>query len=530
MNQRNQIVVRILLVLGIIIAVNIIAVQFFTRVDLTKDKMYTLSDASKNLVKSLDDKFVVKAYFTDDLPPPYNNNRRYLKDQLDEYRAYAGSNFQYEIIDPGKNDELKKEAEKYGIPPVRVQVLEEDKMQIKEGFMGIVFLYGDKSERIPVIQSTANLEYEISSSVKKLIAKELKKVGFLNGQGEPPLQQMSRLQEILSKQYQVMPVDISGGKKIPQDLAALVIVAPNQPFKSWEKFLIDQYVMNGGAVAFLVNKVDINLQGQMGRPLNVELDDLLESYGMRVNTDLVRDVSCAYVTVSQQAGFMMIQNQVPFYYLPQASEFEETSPVVKGLGSVVFYFASSIDTSLARPKGYTANVLVKSSKRSGRQESVFMVNPTNEVTPDMFTESGLPLVATVEGSFVSAFASKSVETDSTVRNSLEIANKLIVSKRITKIAVAGDGDFLQDQYSGGKTDNFLLASNIIDWLADDTGLSAIRARNSSIKPLDEVTDATRNTVKSLNLALPPLLVVLAGIIRWRWRAMARKRLESGGVS
>lgn len=525
MNQRQQMITRIVLVLGILVFVNVIAVRFFTRIDLTADKIYTLSDASRNLVESLDDKFTVKAYFTDALPPPYNNNRRYLEDQLNEYRAYSNGNFQYELIDPGKNEEIEKEAQKYGIPPVQVQVIEQDKMQVKKGYMGLVFLYGDKSERIPVIQSTSNLEYEISSSLKKLTAKELKKIGFLTGHGEPPLQQMSRLQEMLAKQYQVTTVDLSSGRAVPADLAALLIVAPNQPMKSWERFLVDQYLMGGGRIAFLLNKVDINLQGQMGRPLELGMDDLLESYGVRVNTDLVRDVSCAYVTVSQQAGFMVIQNQVPFYYLPQASQFAETSPAVKGLGSVVFYFASSIDTGLARQKGYTPNVLVQSSKRSGRQEGVFLVNPTTEMTPDMFAESGIPLVATVEGSFVSAFGMRSVGADSTVRGSIDTTHKLIVSSRLTKIVVAGDGDFLQDQYSGGKSDNFVLASNLVDWLADDIGLSAIRAREAGAKPLGEISDGGRNFIKGLSLGLPPLLVVLAGIIRWRWRIMSRKRLE-----
>jgi gliding-associated putative ABC transporter substrate-binding component GldG len=529
MNTRQQMIVRLVLVLGILVLLNILAIRFFTRIDLTADHIYTLSDASKNLVGSLDDRFTVKAYFSDELPPPYNNNRRYLQDQLDEYRAYANGNFQYELIDPGKNEEIEKEAQKYGIPPVQVQVLEQDKMQVKKGYMGLVFLYGDKTERIPVIQSTANLEYEISSTLKKMTAKELKKVGFLTGQGEPPLQQMSRLQEMLAKQYQVVPVSLGSGAAIPADITALVVVAPNAPFKSWEKFLLDQYLMHGGRVAFFLNKVDINLQGQMGRPLDLGLDDMLASYGARVNTDLVRDVSCAYVTVSQQAGFMVIQNQVPFYYLPQASQFNEKSPIVKGLGSVVFYFASSVDTSLARAKGYTPNVLVQSSGRSGRQEGVFVVNPTEEPTADMFKESGIPLVATVEGLFVSAFGTKPVGADSSVRAAIDTTHKLIVSDRLTKIVVAGDGDFLQDQYSGGKPDNFVLASNLVDWLADDIGLSAIRTRESGAKPLGEVSDSNRNLIKGLSLVLPPLLVILAGIVRWRWRVMSRRRLELKGL-
>ncbi len=528
MNERRQIIFRVVLILGILVLVNIIAVRFFKRFDLTQEKIYTLSDASKNLVKSLDDKFLVKAYFTSDLPAPYNNNRRYLQDQLDEYRAYAGGNFQYEFIDPSKKEDTEQEAQRYGVPPVQVQVLKEDKLQIEKAYMGLVFLYGDKQERLPVVQSTSNLEYEISSTIKKMTSKDLKKIGFLTGQGEPNLQAMGHLQEMLVKQYQVVNVDLTGGKAIPSDIAVLVVDAPDKQFKSWEKFLIDQYVMKGGRVAFFLNTVTANLQNQMGRTNPINLDDLLETYGTRVNTDLVRDASCAYVTVSQNAGFMVIQNQVPFYYLPRASEFNKTSPIVKDLSSVVFYFASSVDTSIARSKGLSSTVLVKSSNHAGRQENIFMMNPTAQFTPDMFKESGIPLAVTVEGAFASAFGNRPVNADSSVRATIDTTNKLVNGK-LTKIVVVGDGDFLQDQLSGGNRDNFLLASNMIDWLADDIGLASIRSRNSDSKPLDEVTEGTRMWVKSVNLAVPPFLVIMVGIVRWRWRAAMRKRLETRGL-
>lgn len=517
--------IRILLVLGILVLANVLAMRFFKRFDLTHDTIYTLSGVSKNLVAALDDKFIVKAYFTSDLPAPYNNNKRYLQDQLDEYRAYGGGNFQYEFIDPSKKEELKQEAQKYGIPPVQVQVLKEDKLQIQEAYMGLVMMFGDKQERLPVVRPESNLEYELSSTIKRMTSKELKKVGFLTGHGEPALQQISHVQEMLNKQYQVTTVDLSGGKAIPSDIAVLVIAAPDKPLKSWEKYLVDQYLMKGGRIGFFINKINANLQNQMARALSVDLDDMIEAYGTRLNSDLVRDVSCAYVSLQQQAGGMIMQTQVPFYYLPRASEFEKSSPIVKDLGSVVFYFASSIDTSLARTKGFTSQVLIRSSKHSGRQENYFMIDPRTQMTPDMFKETGIPLAVTVEGAFVSAFASKPVGADSSVIASLDTTNK-VVSGRLSKIAVIGDGDFLQDQLSGGNKDNFLFATNVIDYLADDIGLASIRSRDSGAKPLDEVSDGTRTWIKGINLALPSLLVLMVGVVRWRWRIGTRKRLES----
>ena len=518
---------RVFLILGIIIFVNIIAVRFFTRFDLTKSKIYTLSDASKRIVKNLDDKFVVKAYFTADLPAPYNNNRRYLQDQLDEYRAYGGGNFQYEFIDPSKKEEIEQEAQRYGIPPVQVQVVKEDKFQVEKAYMGLVFLYGDKQDRMPVVRDMDNLEYEISSALKRMTSKELKKIGFLSGHGEPDLSKIGRLKEFLDKQYDVTAVDVSGGKPIPPDIAVLVVDAPDKPLKSWEKFFIDQYIMRGGKAAFFINKVTANLQQQMGRPLNVDVDDLLAAYGVKVNTDLVRDLRSAMVTVSQNTGLFTIQNQIPFHLLPMASDFDKTSPMVKDLGSVIFYFVSSVDTSAARGKGLNVDVLVKSSSKSGRAENYFMINPNMQETKEMYGESGIPLAVTVEGNFTSAFSNKAVLMDTSVRSPIDTAGKLTVGK--SKIAVVGDGDFIQDSYYGGNKDNLIFASNIIDWLADDIGLAAIRSRETATKPLDEVSEGTRSMVKGINLAVPPLLVILAGIMRWRWRVAMRKRLESRGL-
>ena len=115
--------VNILLFVVVLVLINLVAVQFFTRLDLTQGKVYTLSDASKKIVRGLDDKLVVKAYFSEDLPPPYNQNARYLKDQLDDYKAYGGGRFQYEFIDPGSEETLEQEAQSFQIPPVQVNVM-----------------------------------------------------------------------------------------------------------------------------------------------------------------------------------------------------------------------------------------------------------------------------------------------------------------------------------------------------------------------------------------------------------------------
>ncbi len=522
--QKKQAIIRIILVLGILIALNIVGIKLFTRFDMTQNKMYTLSDASKNLVKNLDDKFLIKAYFTGELPAPYNNNRRYLQDQLNDYRAYGGNNFQYELMYPTGNDEIEKEAQGYGIPPVQVQVVKEDKMQVEKAYMGLVFMYGDKKEVLPVMQNTSNMEYEISSTMKKMTSKQLKKIGFLAGHDEVGLDKLTKLKQMLDKQYEVTTVSLNG-IPISTDIAVLIIDAPQKPLQHWEKFLIDQYLMKGGKVAFWLNKVKADLQTQMGQPIELNMDDMLEAYGTRISTDLVKDVRCVPVTVQQQMGFFTMQNQIPFPWIPLASTFSKTSPIVKDLAQIIFFFTSSVDTSLAKAKGLRLETLVMSSEQTGRQEQMFMINPNEPMLKDQYKEKNIPLAITLEGTFTSLFKTTPLVPDSTTPPQLNTSGKIDASPD-TKIVVIGDGDFVQDGYAGGNKDNLIFASNLIDWLADDIGLASIRSRESGEKPLDEVSEGTRAMVKWGNMLVPPIVVILIGIARWRWRVGMRKRLES----
>ena len=183
--QKTHTLVRVLVVFGILVLVNIISIRLFGRLDLTSNRQFSLSEASRELMQNLDDRVTVKAYFTEDLPAPYNNNRRLVLDQLNEYKAYAGGNLQFDFVDPAE-EKTEQEAVQQGIAPVQVQVVKEDKFEVKRAFMGMVFLYEDRREVIPVLQNTANLEYEISSTIRRLTVRERKTIGFLSGHGEPP--------------------------------------------------------------------------------------------------------------------------------------------------------------------------------------------------------------------------------------------------------------------------------------------------------------------------------------------------------
>jgi len=513
--KKTQTISRVLLVLGILILINFISVRLFSRLDLTKAGVYTLSDASKNLVRNLDDRITVKAYFTEDLPAPYNNNRRQVLDILNEYKAYAKGNLYFEFINP-EGEKNESEAQQAGIPPVQVQVVKEDKFEVKRAFLGLVLLYEDKKETLPVVQNLGSLEYDISAAIKRLTMHAKKRIGYTTGHQEPELTSMRQANQNMTAQYEIVPIDLSSNTAtIPQDLAALLVVAPQTKFSDTAKYQIDQYIMRGGKAAFLLNKVNASLQQRYAQPMELGLEDMLENYGIRINSDLVRDAQCANITVMQQQGQFQMQSQIPFPYLPSATNVDRSNPIVKDLQGLIFYFVSSLDTSLAVNKGLKAEVLVRSSKHSGRQTGFMMIDPMHRYTADELSESNIPMAAVVSGSFKSYFSTTGGDNKALVPQATKSPD--------TRIIVVGDGDFMRDDFAGNRG-NLTFFINIVDFLADDAGLITIRSKNVAQPPLEQISDGTKKLLKYGDLILPPLLIIGYGLLRWRRRVAIKRSL------
>jgi len=185
-DKKTQALIRVVLILGILVLVNFISVRLFGRLDLTKAGVHTLSDASRNLVGSLDDRVTVKAYFTEDLPAPYNSYRRSVLDILNEYKAYSKGNLTFEFINP-KGEKGEQNAREQGIAPAQVNVFKEDKLEVARAYFGLVFLYEDRKEVLAAVQNLSSLEYDISSALKKLVTRTKKKIGYTTGHQESAL-------------------------------------------------------------------------------------------------------------------------------------------------------------------------------------------------------------------------------------------------------------------------------------------------------------------------------------------------------
>lgn len=531
---KKDILIKLVIIIGIVIVINVISKRVFTRLDLTKNKSYTLSNISKDVVKNLSDNLVVKAYFSDNLPAPYNNLRRNIQDILNDYRSYSNGNLNYEFLNPtgeGEQGDIEKEAAKYGIQPVQIQVVDNDKLEVKKAFLGLVFLYQGKQEVIPVVQSVGNIEYEITSMVKRLTTEKKKKIGFLQGHGEYDYTKWQQVNAILSPQYDIVRVDVSKYQPVPEDLSVLIVMGPRSDFPESHKFMIDQYIMKGGNVAWLINKIVPNFQQQMviGDEIKANLDDLFANYGIVLNSDLIRDRQCSAVQVQSQIGIPISINYPLF---PNVTEIDRENPAFKNIQSVVLSFVSSLDLSQAAAKNIIAKPILTTSNKSGRMEGGFFIlnleqfqNMDKKSLDTLFNQKGFVVGASYTGKFSSLYAGREVPKDTAKDAPVFTGSKLDVATKESKQIVVGDGDFANEEQRPPK-DNILFFINMIDFLADDMGLSEIRGKDISEAPIEEVTDTTKKFIKYFNLIVPPAVVLLVGFLIWNKRKLKKKNLQS----
>lgn len=530
---KKEALIKLAIIIGIIIAVNIIASRIFTRIDLTKNKSYTLSQVSKEIVGNLQDKIVIKAFFSDNLPAPYNTLRRQVQDILADYKSYSNGSLNFEIYNPtaeDDNNESQKEAQKYGIQPVQIQVIDNDKLEVKNTYLGMAILYQGKQELLPVIQSTANLEYDLTSSIKKLTTEKKKKVGFLSSNGEYDYTKFANINNILSAQYELTKIDLNTTRVIPDDITTLVIMGPKGEYPEWQKFLIDQFIMKGGNAAFLLNKVVPNFQQQVviGDIVKNNLDDMLQSYGIVLNNDLVRDAQCSQVQVQSQIG---IPISINYPYFPNITKINQEITAFKNIKSVITSFVSSIDMSAASSKGLKATPLLTTSDKSGKAEGFFILNIeqfqnlTKSAFDSLFNSKPLVVGAVYEGSITSFYSGKPVPNDTAQGVKNFAGTQINSSQKPSKIILIGDADFGNEEQRVPK-DNITFFVNMIDYLSDDTGLTQIRSKDASESPIEETSDSAKKFIKYFNLIFPPVLVVLVGFFIWNKRKNRKKLLQS----
>ena len=528
-------IISILFILGILVMINIIGIRSFIRLDLTSSKMYSLSRASKNIVGEIEDKLIIKAYFSSDLPSPLNNVRRYLRDMLEDYRAYSKGHLEYEFIDPGSEEKLEKEAQSFRIPPRQYQTVESDKIEVKLGYTGVVFIYGDKKEVIPVLDNVSNLEYEITSLINRLTSQKLPILGMASSGTEEEKVTMQRLYEGLGRNFDVRPLDLN--EPISEDFNGAFLIAPRQPLTDWQLFNLDQYIINGGKVAIFASSYEPFLQQQFASKRELNLNGFLNNYGIGINEDILIDNKSASVNIQRRQGFFQINQPVRLPYLPTLVTFNRGISITRDLNKIQTYFPSSVDTTLAANKGFESEGLLYTSDLSAREHGPSIrIDVMRRWTEDDFGEKHIPVAAVVKGKFSSYFAEsgppKKPNPDETVDEEGEGAAEEegveydgpFTTTAVTenRLVVVGDGHMGLDEYSSGF--ELMFVQNIADWLVQAESLISIRSKQIPLKPLKNVGNFAKKIIKWANQLGPVIMVVILGIVLWQVRRFRKKVL------
>lgn len=565
--QRNAAAMSIgflALAAGILIVLNVLAYHFgLGRIDTTKNRLWSLSDGSQRLVGRLEDQMDITAYFTEDLPPPFNSTSQYVRDLLGEYEAASNGNVRVRFVNPD-DDEKREEAEADGIQRVQHQVIENDAVSVREGYRGLVIKYLGESQPIPVIQDVSGLEYTITTKIREM-ADEPRPLGVISGhEGPTPSEGLARLASAMPS-YTLREVDAN--QPIDQELAAVLLVSPTTALSEPELRNIDQYVMHGGSLGVFSASLDLNLgnpqepgAGPSATGVDSGINQLLNAWGVESREDLAFDWICSRAPM---AGPFGMQVAVPYPAVPiiNLTDDQQEHPVFFRIPTAAIAFSSTLALRDA-PEGVNVTTLAKTSENSWRQgaDTAIDLAPRHPREWPQTADSGpFPLMMAISGTLPSAFPTSAGG---------EAENALAESEGDPRVLVSGAASFLRDEFipesrPGQEVDlsaALALALNSIDWLAADTELVAIRAKNVEDPALEipaavqEAEDTARAAAEEQNeegvedaleerkeavkawdrrkaiykwgnILGIPMLFALFGVVRWRMRTARRASMK-----
>jgi len=512
----------VLIGLGLVL-LNAVGARLFTRLDLTAGRVYTLSAASRQVLDRLDDVINVRVYFSTNVPPQVLALRQQVEDLLSEYVAHAHGRLQVEWIDPLGDPELEQKAIALGIPMLQMQSIKGDEAQIVNGFMGLAVLFEDRKEVLPVVQSIANLEYDLTSAILKAASKEPKTVGLVSPASEEQSQGLTVLRRGLEQQYRAIDVTLSGDSAtLPAQVNTLVVVgSPEVSDRGrWE---LDQFVMRGGRALFLADGVEVPPGTMQAFPKGPPYADLLKHYGVTVNNDLVLDPSSALAPFDAR-GFRVVI-QYPFWVKVIRGGFAEDNPTVSGLESVVLPWTSSLDAKPA--EGVKSTALLTSTDKSWAQEGFFNLSPNQPWKELTGMQRRLPLAVALQGKFKSFYAGQPPPAGATPGQGGQ-PPRLDACAADTQLVVVGSSrwatDFFVQQFAANRV--FLL--NQIDWLTLAPELIAVRSRGGLERPLRPIDEGMKALLRFFNVGLMPFVVVLFGAVWYLVRRRSRRLVEAFG--
>lgn len=561
-------------ILGICIVVNLLGRHIRGRLDLTPGNAYTLSEASRSLLRGLDDLVTVRFFASRELPPQVGIVRRDIEDLLSDFRSVAGGNLQLIQYTPEGNNEARDEAARFGIPPIQFNVLGQEEFQVRQGYLGIALQYADQVETLPFIRQTEDLEYRLASAIRRITVQRRPTVGFLTGHGEPDMVgELSTVADRLRESYNVIAVNITEDEEaIPDSVRVLVLPGPQSALSAAEGRKLGEFLAVGGNMLIMAQPVTIDQTGLFPMPLPLpQIAALLAKYGVSLPDGLAYDLrSNGRVTVPTAAGLSFV---IPYPLWVQALP-ATSHVIVDRLSSVMAPWTTPIEVV----SGDSTNVipLLATTEFGGKLTGRLPLNPQfdwNSVATDLSRQLiAVALTPPAPGVLPAAGASRPSANpvagaaapdagaaaldagegaaaapardggeaagqnaagagdqnasgaggDSLAMRPAEQPGAETTPPPTGRIVLIGDTDFATTRFVQASPDNLLFVQNAVDWLAEDEALISIRTKSRTPPPLLYPSEAVRDAAKYGNLIGVPLLFVLLGT----GRVLRRRRLQS----
>ncbi|NNE09918.1 MAG: GldG family protein, partial [Gemmatimonadetes bacterium] len=438
----------------------------------------------------------------------------------DEYGAYGRENLVIEWQDPDSDPEVERRCRALGIPQVQLNIIEKDKAQVANAYLGIAIQYEDRSEVIPIVQNVDNLEYELTAAIIKVYQREPKTVALVGGNPDVTLEAgLSVAKAELERQYEVVTADLASGA-IDPDVQTLVLVQPDA-LGAAARYAIDQFVMRGGAVLVYIDAIKLAEGLVAASPRESGIGDLLRHYGVEVGPNLVLDRTNESAAFNQ--GFITFSVPYPFWPKITRAGMNEKNPMVNQLEGLVMPWVSSVAASPDAPDAIAVDTLVSSSPFAWKMTDRFDLNPQQRFpNAPRDPQSAIPLAVVASGAFPSFHDEATIAAEG-----LDGAN-FIATGAETRVVVVGTANAVLDEMIQQFPMNTLFLQNAVDWLTLGNDLISIRSRGATDRPLKEVSEKGKTWIRFLVTFGVPLLVILLGLVRWG-QIRNRRAAGLGGV-
>jgi ABC-type uncharacterized transport system involved in gliding motility auxiliary subunit len=496
-----------LLVVSLVV-VNLFGSQIGGRIDLTPGKVYSLSSATKNMLRNLDDIVLVKLFASREMDPQFDLMKRDINDLLSDFRSAGRGMVRVTALDPAADSDALSEAQTLGIPPVQFNVVGQDEFKVKEGYLGIAVQYADESKTIPLVQQPENLEYQLASYIRELTRESEPVIGFVEDQsmGQAQGGGLTILRQALGEGYEVRSVNLDSASLDPIGTTALVLAGSPMILEDSVVEKVQDYLRQGGNAIVMAS--GMQLSPQPGQPfaqaLPVAFNRVLELYGVSIKGNMVYDLSShEQASVQSRIPGMRVFRPYPFWLRAISTKL---STVNQDVPSMFLPWTSEIDTSGAVP-GSTTPLFITSAA-AGVEDGQTMVDPQRDDYPQT------DLAERLVGVMVNPLADEATDRD-TVPTGAPPRGRLIV---------VGNGEFARDGWIRNAQENVIFVLNAVDWLVQDEEMISIRSKNRAPPSLVFESATIRDFVKYSNVAGIPLLIVLAGIVRMWSRRRSTKRV------